>query len=158
MSMGYAWPVNKKLGCMRSIMFTWYPHTLFSNRTFPFENIPSSHSHLYSILLTLLYILPLLTHLGCVCLPRFWLFCLFVYLWFGFLVCGLFVYFCDLVFSLLLVFFCFAGTARLSQYSHISLLANKEMRRQHLYRLDPKSTKSTIIQMQKTLQTICRAC
>jgi len=59
------------------------------------------------------------------------------------------VYFCDLVFSLLLVFFCFAGTARLSQYSHISLLANKEIRRQHLYRLDPKSTKSTIIQMQK---------
>ena len=38
---------------------------------------------------------------------------------------------------------------RLSQYLHISLLANKEIRRQHLYRLDPKSTKSTIIQMQK---------
>ena len=42
--------------------------------------------------------------------------------------------------------------------SHISLLANKEIRRQHLYRFNPKSTKSTIIQMQKTLQTICRAC
>ena len=57
-----------------------------------------------------------------------------------FLFCCLFVYFCDLVFSLLLGFFCFAGTARLSQYSHISLLENKEIRRQHLYRLDPKST------------------
>jgi len=68
------------------------------------------------------------------------------------------VYFCVLDLSLLLVFFCFAGTARLSQYSHISLLANKEIRRQHLYRLDPKSTKSTIIQMQKTLQSIFRAC
>ena len=43
----------------------------FSNCTFPFEHIPSSHNHLYSILLTLLYILPLLTQLGCVCLPRF---------------------------------------------------------------------------------------
>ena len=74
-----------------------------------------------------------------------------------FAVC-LFVYFYVLDFSLLLVFFCFAGTARLFQYSHISLLANKEIRRQHLFRLDPKSTKSTIIQMQKTLQTICRAC
>ena len=39
-----------------------------------------------------------------------------------------------------------------------SLLANKETRRQHLYRLDPKSTKSTTIQMQKTLQTSFRAC
>jgi len=66
-----------------------YP-TSFSNCTFPFEHIPSSHNHLYSILLTLLHILPLLTQLGCVYLPRFWLFCLFVYLWFGFL---LFVYF-----------------------------------------------------------------
>jgi len=65
-----------------------------------------------------------------------------------FLFCCLFVYFCDLDFSLLLVFFCFAGTARLSQYSYISLLSNKEIRWQHLYRLDPKSTKSTIIQMQ----------
>jgi len=37
-------------------------------------------------LLTLLYILPLLTQLSCVCLPRFWLFYLFVYSWFGFLV------------------------------------------------------------------------
>jgi len=36
--------------------------------------------------------------------------------------------------------------------------SNEPIRRQHLYRLDPKSTKSTIIQMQKTLQTICRAC
>jgi len=44
-----------------------------------FEHIPSSHSHLYSTLLTLLYILPLLTQLGCVCLPRFWLFCLCIY-------------------------------------------------------------------------------
>jgi len=70
----------------------------------------------------------------------------------------LFVYFCILVFSLLLVFFCFAGTAHLSEYSHISLLANKEIQRQHLYRLDPMSIKSTIIQMEKTLQTICKAC
>jgi len=53
-----------------------YP-TSISNCTFPFEHIPSSHSHLYSILLTLLYILPL-TQLGCVCLPR--LIVLFVYL------------------------------------------------------------------------------
>ena len=60
-----------------------------------------------------------------------------MYLWFGFLVL-LFVYVCVLLFSLLLVFFCFAGTARLSQYSHISLLANQEIRRQHLYRLDPR--------------------
>ena len=112
-------------------------------------SLPSSHSHLYSILLTLLYILPLLTQLGCVCLPRFWLFCLFAYLWFGFLVLLFVCVLCVLVFSLLLVFFCFARTARLSQYSHISLLANKEIRRQHLSRLDPKSTKSTIIQMQK---------
>ena len=43
------------------------------------EHIPSSHSHLYSILLTLLYILPLSTQLGCVCLPRIWLFCLCIY-------------------------------------------------------------------------------
>ena len=63
-----------------------YMPTSISNCTFPFEHIPSSHSHLYSILLILLYILPLLTQLGYVCLPRFWLFCLFVYLWFGFLV------------------------------------------------------------------------
>ena len=124
---------------------------------FPLEHTPSSHSHLYSILLTLLYILPLLTQVSCVCLPKFWLFCLCIYD-LVFLFCCLFVYFCVLVFSLLLVFFCFAGTARLSRYSHISLLANKEIRRQHLYRLDPKSTKSTIIQMQKTLQAICRAC
>jgi len=100
-------------------------------------SVNSSHSNLYSVLLTLLYIPSLLTQLGCVCLSRFWLFrlCIFVF-WFS----------------------CFAGTARLSQYSHISFLANKEIRRQHLYKLDPKSTKSTIIQMQKTLQTICRAC
>jgi len=44
-----------------------------------------------------------------------------------FLFCCLFVYFCDLVFPLLLVFFCFVVTARLSQYSHISLLVNKEI-------------------------------
>jgi len=25
MSMGYTWPVNKKLGCIQCIMFTWYP-------------------------------------------------------------------------------------------------------------------------------------
>ena len=58
-----------------------------------------------------------------------------------FLFCCSFVYFCDLVFSLLLVFFCFAGTA-LSQYSHISLLANNETRKQHLYRLDPNQPSS----------------
>jgi len=80
----------------------------------------------------------------------FWLFCfLFVYLWFVFSCFVVCCCFCDLVFLSLLVFFCFAGTARLSQYSHISLLANKEIRRLHLYRLDSKSTKSTIIQMQK---------
>ena len=80
-----------------------YP-TSISNCTFPFEHIPSSHSHLYSILLTLLYILPL-TQLGCVCLPR--LIVLFVYLWvglvllfvceflcFGFLVAAGFLLFC----------------------------------------------------------------
>ena len=114
--------------------------TSISNCTFPFEHIPSSHSHLYSILLTLLCILPLSTQLSCVCLPRFWLFCLFVYLWFGFLVVCLCI-FCDLVFSLLLVFFCFAGTA-LSQYSHISLLGNNEIRKQHLYRLNPNQPSS----------------
>ena len=48
---------------------------LFSICTILFEHITSSHRHLYSILLTLLYILPLLTQLGCVCLPTFWLFC-----------------------------------------------------------------------------------
>jgi len=46
--------------------------TSFSNCTFPFDHIPFSHSNLYSILfLTLLYMLPFLTQLGCVCLPRF---------------------------------------------------------------------------------------
>jgi len=39
-----------------------------------------------------------------------------------------------------------------------TFLMTLKIRRQHLYRLDPKSTKPTIIQMQKTLQTICRAC
>ena len=34
----------------------------------------------------ILYILPLVTQVGCVCLPRFSLFCLFVYLLFDFLV------------------------------------------------------------------------
>jgi len=43
-----------------------YTPLLLSNRTLPFDHIPSSHSHLYSILfLTLLYILPLFTQLGC---------------------------------------------------------------------------------------------
>ena len=138
--------------CQLCTTSSYLKPTSFSNCTFPFEDIPSSLSHLYSILLTLLFIFPLLTQLGFDCFV-----CLCIYD-LVFLFCCLFVYFCDLVFTLLLVFFCFAGTAHLSQYSHISLLANKEIRRQHLYRLDPKSTKSTIIQMQKALQTICRAC
>ena len=56
------------------------------------------------MLLTLLHILPLLPQLGCVCLPRFWLFRLCIYD-LVFLFCCLFVYLCDLVFSLLLFFF-----------------------------------------------------
>ena len=58
-----------------------------------------------------------------------------MYLWFGFLVC-----LCIFViwFSRCCYFFCFAGTARLSQYSHISHLANKEIRRLHFCRLDPR--------------------
>ena len=125
-------------------------HFFFKSHISPWS-YSLSHSYLYSILfLTLLYILPLFTQLGCVCLPRFSLFCfLFVYLWCGFLVLLFVCYFCDLVFLLLLVLFCFAETARLSQYSHISLLVNKEIRRIHLCRLDSKNTKPTIIQMQK---------
>ena len=75
-----------------------------------------------------------------------------------FLFCCLFVYFCDLVFPLLLVFFCFVVTARLSQYSHISLLVNKEIWRLHLCRLDSKSSKPTIIQMQKNTAKNCWVC
>jgi len=60
---------------------------LFSNRTFPFHHIPSSHSHLYSILfLTLLYILPLFTQLGCLLTEVLIVLFLFVYLGFVFLV------------------------------------------------------------------------
>ena len=90
------------------------------------------------LFLTLLYLLPWCTQLGCVCLPRFWLFCLlFMYLWFRFLVL-LFVYICDLVFLLLLVFFCFAGTAsqvksclhcKYSEVKHMSI--NKACNKQH---------------------------
>jgi len=69
----------------------------------PFQ-IAHSTSNIFPLFLILLYILPFLTfftHLGCVCLPRFRLFCLcvydfvlFVYLWFGFLVAAGVLSFC----------------------------------------------------------------
>ena len=99
------WCWNMSYLCQLYTISSYLCHfTSISNCTFPFEHIPSSHSHLYSILLTLLYILPL-TQLGCVCLPR--LIVLFVYLWvglvllfvceflcFGFLVAAGFLLFC----------------------------------------------------------------
>ena len=134
-------------------------HFFFQIAHFP-SIIFSSRSHLYSILfLTLLYILPLLTHLGCfltdvlfvlffVCVFRIWFSC--------FVVC----------LSIFVIWFscccwcCFVLQEQhvISQHSHISLLVNKEIRKLHLCRLDSKSTKPTIIQMQNALQTFCRAC
>jgi len=73
------WCWNISSLCQLYTISCYVQPTSISNCTFPFEHIPSSHSHLYSILLTLLYILPLLTQLGCVYLPRFWLFCLWIY-------------------------------------------------------------------------------
>ena len=83
----------------------------FSNRTFPLDHIPSSHSYRYSTLfLPYCTYSPLFTQLGCVCLPILivlFFVCVFMIWFFLFCCC-----FCDLVFLSLLVFFCFAGTTR----------------------------------------------
>ena len=76
------------------------------------------------------------------------IFCLCIYD-LVFLFCCLLVYFCDLVFLLLLGSFVLQEQHVVSQYSHISLLVNKEILRLHHCRLDSKVTKPTIIQMQK---------
>ena len=93
--------------CQLYTISSYLQPTSISNCTFPFEHILSSHSHLYSTLLTLLYMLPLLKQLlqvvsaylgfDCfVCVFMIWLSCFVVcvFLCFGFLVAAGFLLFC----------------------------------------------------------------
>ena len=87
-----------------------------------------------------MYILPFFTQLGCVCLPRFWLFffcCVFM-IWFS---CFLFCL-CIFVIRFSCCWWCSFVLQEqhiISQYSHISLLANNEIQTLHLCRFDSKS-------------------
>ena len=67
----------------------------------------------------------------------------------------MYLWLCDLVFLLLLVFFCFTGAARV--LPHGPFLGNKEIRRLHLSISDPKSFHSSF-PCYKTAANICRAC
>jgi len=109
-------------------------HVNFSHCAFPFDHIPFSHSYLYSILfLTLLYILLFFMHLGCVCLPRFWLFCL----WFGFLVL---FFVCAFVIWFSCCCWCSFVLQEQHVISHRPFLVNDESRTLHLCRFDSKSS------------------
>ena len=86
------WCWNMSFLCQLCTISSYLQPTLISSCTFPFEHITSSHSHLYSILLTLLlYILPLLTYLWFGFLVLLFV-C--VFLWFGFLVAAVIFLFC----------------------------------------------------------------
>ena len=79
----------------------------------------------------------------------------------NFLISGLLFWNCYVTFAVSIswksIVYCLAsGSSKTQIYRFVQIILDQIFT--ELYRLDPKSTKSTIIQMQKTLQTICRAC
>ena len=96
-----------------------------------------------------MYILPLLTQLSCVYLPRFWLFCLFVYLWFGFLVLLFVCVFLWFGFLVAAGFLLFCRNSTFPVFPHITSCEQRNSKATPLQ----IGSKPTIIEMQKTLQT-----